>query len=185
MSDHPVRPFVFLDRDGTLIEERHYLSDPAQVTLCPGAATGLRHLQQAGYRLVVISNQSGIARGYFTDAQLHAVNARMAELLRENNVTLDGIYWCPHSPHEGCNCRKPRPGMVHQTLCDLGGTLTGAVVVGDKECDIQLARNLGIPPMLVRTGYGRATEATFSIAPEFVADDLSAVATHLLRSASE
>lgn len=180
-----LQPFVFLDRDGTIVKERHYLCDPDQVVLCAGAAEGLRRLQSAGHRLVVVTNQSGIARGYFTEAQFHAVNRRMQELLSQHHVSLDAIYWCPHGPDANCDCRKPRPGMVQGALRDLGGILGGAVVIGDKECDLQLAHNLDLPAILVRTGYGRETETALTAPPTFVADDLAAAADFLLNSANE
>lgn len=177
--DAATRPFLFLDRDGTIIEDRHFLGDPAGVALCPGAAEGLARLQHA-YRLVVVSNQSGIARGLLTAAQVGGVNARLTEVLREAQVELAGIYWCPHGPDDGCDCRKPLPGMIRRAQRELGGDLRGAAVVGDRPADLQLARNLGLPALFVQTGPGRETAAALALKPELVADDLRAVAAHLL-----
>lgn len=174
------RPFVFLDRDGTIIEDRHFLADPAGVSLCPGAAEGLRRLQQAGRRLVVISNQSGVGRGLFSEDAVRAVNERMVALLREAGVTLDGIYWCPHAPDSNCDCRKPKPGQIHRAVRELGGDLRGACVIGDRAADLDLARNLDLPAVLVRTGYGRETEAALTRPPACVVASLNSAADFLL-----
>ncbi|NHZ48831.1 HAD-IIIA family hydrolase, partial [Nitratidesulfovibrio liaohensis] len=116
---------VLLDRDGTVIEDRHYLSDPSGVTLLPGAARGLAALAAAGARLFLVTNQSGIARGYFTEADLHACNARLDELLGEHGVSLADTAFCPHGPDDGCACRKPAPGMW-LTLRDRHGLCAAA-----------------------------------------------------------
>ncbi|MBK8476491.1 MAG: HAD-IIIA family hydrolase [Opitutaceae bacterium] len=163
-----------------MIEDRHFLADPAGVALCPGAAEGLLRLQRAGRRLVVISNQSGVGRGLFTEEAVRAVNDRMVELLREAGVTLAGVYWCPHAPDAECDCRKPKPGQIHRALRELGGDLCGACVIGDRAADIDLAHNLGLTAVLVRTGYGRATEAALTTPPNFIADDLTAAADFFL-----
>jgi D-glycero-D-manno-heptose 1,7-bisphosphate phosphatase len=153
------RPYILLDRDGTVIAEKHYLSDPAQVELLPGAADGLRLLQEAGYGLVLITNQSGIGRGMFTQQDLERVHARLEELLAAEGVHLDGIYSCPHAPEEDCDCRKPRTKLVRDAARDFGFNLTETWVVGDKLADIDLARNAGARSILVRTGYGQDAEA--------------------------
>jgi histidinol-phosphate phosphatase family protein len=145
-------PFVFLDRDGTLIEDRHYLADPAGVTLLPGVAEGLRLLRDAERRLVVLTNQSGVGRGFFTEAHVHAVHERMVELLLAKGVALDAIYFCPHAPEAACPCRKPAPGLALRALRDLGGSLAGAAMIGDRAVDIQLARNTGVTAVLVGDG---------------------------------
>src|SRR5438128_1943812 len=102
------RPLVLLDRDGTLIEEGHYLTDPKQVRLLRGVPDGLRRLKRAGFRIVVISNQSGVERGFITLAQLGRVNRRFLQLLKQKRAPVDGLYWCPHSPARRCTCRKPK-----------------------------------------------------------------------------
>jgi D-glycero-D-manno-heptose 1,7-bisphosphate phosphatase len=145
-------PFVFLDRDGTIIEDRHYLADPDGVVLMPGAIEGLRLLREAGRRLVVVTNQSGIGRGLFTEAQMHAVHARLRAVLRAGGVELDAICWCPHGPEAACTCRKPATGQIERALAELGGSLAGAAVIGDRAADIQLARNAGITAVLVGAG---------------------------------
>jgi histidinol-phosphate phosphatase family protein len=173
-------PFIFLDRDGTLIVEKHYLADPAGVELCTGAAEGLQRLQAAGFRFVMVSNQSGIARGILTEAQVCAVNSRMAELLAPHGVAFAAMYWCPHGPTEECSCRKPRPGMIHRAVSKLGGDLRGAWVIGDRGADLDLARGAGLPSLLVRTGYGCETEFRLLERPTGIVDNLAAAADFIL-----
>lgn len=167
---------VALDRDGTVIEERPYLSDPEQVALLPRAAPGLRALQALGFRLVLISNQSGVGRGYFTLAQVEAVNRRVFQLLAREGVTLDGAYICPHAPWAGCPCRKPATGLLERGARELGTSPRGAFVIGDKECDIEMGRRAGASTLLVRTGWGRQTEREGEVRPDFVVDDLGEAA---------
>jgi D-glycero-D-manno-heptose 1,7-bisphosphate phosphatase len=136
---------VLLDRDGTLIVHKPYLSDPDEVELLPGTVEGLRLLKEAGFLLAVVSNQSGVGRGYFGAEQVEAVNARLSELLRAEGISLDGVYWCPHRPDEGCACRKPKTGMLLQACADLGVDVADCTVVGDSDCDVALAHVLGLP----------------------------------------
>ncbi len=152
-------PTIFLDRDGTIIVEKHYLSDPAQVELEAGAGQGLKLLCDLGLSLVVVSNQSGIGRGKFGLEAAHAVNARVAELLAEHGVTIAGWYMCPHAPGTDCNCRKPQPGMALQAHQELNVPLQGAYVIGDKRIDVELGQAIGGTGLLVTTGHGREDEA--------------------------
>lgn len=142
---------ALLDRDGTVIEHVHYLSDPEQVQLRPGTVAGLLELKRRNYRLVLVSNQSGVGRGYFPEAAVLAVNQRMQELLRPHGAELELLLYCPHTPQDNCACRKPRPGMALQACQLLGASLEGAIVVGDSDCDMELARALGLPGYRVRT----------------------------------
>ena len=176
------KQYVLLDRDGTMIVEREYLADPAGVTLLPRTVEGLRTLQTAGFGLIVVTNQSGIGRGFFDEAALAAVHARMRELLAGENIALDGIYYCPHVDDDGCNCRKPRTGLAEQAGRELGFDAAQTYVVGDKAIDVELAEALGAVSILVRTGYGAATERKGNCRPDYVADDLSAAADAILRS---
>jgi histidinol-phosphate phosphatase family protein len=150
------RPTVFLDRDGTIIVERHYLSDPALVELEAGAAQGLKLLQDLGHPLVVVSNQSGIGRGKFALDDAHAVNARVAELLAEHGVTIAGWYMCPHAPDTDCRCRKPLTGMPEQARAELGLSWLDCYVIGDKRIDVELGQAIGGTGLLVTTGHGQA-----------------------------
>lgn len=164
--------FALLDRDGTINVEREYLSDPAGVALLPNAAAGLRRLRALGFGLIVISNQSGVARGYFTPADVDAVNARLTALLRAEGVILDGIYVCPHGPDAGCACRKPAPGLIQDAARAHGFDPRDCVMIGDKALDIETGKRVGARTVLVRTGYGREVEARADVRPDRVADDL-------------
>ena len=108
--------YIILDRDGTLIEEKNYLHDPDQVSLLPGVIEGLKKLASAGYKFIVLTNQSGIGRGYFKESDMFAVNERLSFILSSEGIEITKFYYCPHKPEEGCRCRKPKPGMVHRLV---------------------------------------------------------------------
>lgn len=171
-----LRPAAFVDRDGTINVERHYLRSPAELELIPGAAEGLKALQGQGFALVVLTNQSGVARRYFTLDALAAVHRRLAGMLAAEGVTLDGIYICPHGPADDCDCRKPKPGMARQAAADLGLDPGRSVMIGDKMADIGLGRAIGARTVLVRTGHGLREETEAAPFADFVADDLLAAA---------
>ena len=172
------RPFVLLDRDGTLIEERHYLADPAGVVLLPGAVEGLRALQAEGFALVLATNQAGIGRGLFSEASLAAVHARLEALLAAEGIRLSGIFYCPHHPDAGCGCRKPATGLAEQAAAALGPGAAPVAVLGDKRSDVELARALHVPAVLVTTGYG-AAELEAGVRPDYVVDSLEEAASIL------
>lgn len=142
---------ALLDRDGTLIEHVHYLHDPEQVRLLPGTVEGLLALKRLNFRLVMVSNQSGVGRGYFDEEAVRAVNERMQDLLRPHGAELEVLLYCPHAPETKCDCRKPGPGMAIEACRLLQTTLDGAIVVGDSDCDMQLAEGLGLPGYRVGT----------------------------------
>jgi phosphoheptose isomerase len=162
--------FVVLDRDGTLVVERHYLSTPEQVELIPGVAGGLRLLREMGLGLVVITNQSGIGRGFFDATRLSLVHDRMLELLAAEGIHLDGIYVCPHTPEDDCLCRKPKPGLLQRAASELAFAPEAAFVIGDKSCDIDLGRRVGATTFLVRTGYGAQVASDPMVTPDHVVD---------------
>lgn len=166
------RRFVALDRDGTLIVERHYLSDPSEVELLPDVARGLRLLRDLGLGLVVVTNQSAVGRGLIDIAQLTRIHRRLCDLLQAAGADVDAIYYCPHTPDDGCACRKPRTGMLEQAAQDLGFALRESFVVGDKACDIELGRQVGATTFLVRTGYGAAVAAAEEVNPCHVVDGI-------------
>lgn len=172
------RFLVLLDRDGTLIEDRDYLDDPAGVALLPGAAEGLKALQAGGAVLAVVSNQSGIGRGYYTKATADRVNARLQEILREHGVALVGIFICPHAPDAHCKCRKPATGLLEQASAATGLPLPEAYMIGDKASDIEAGQAAGCTTVLVRTGYGEASRSCCT--PDAVVDDLAAAARWIL-----
>jgi len=148
---------VILDRDGTIVVDRDYLDDPAQLEFLPGALEGLRLLRERGYRLVVVTNQSGVGRGRFPLARVEEIHARLGELLREAGAAIDAFYYCPHRPEDRCECRKPKPRLVLQAAADLGFEPAASVVIGDKSSDIELGRKLGATTMLVST-TGRTSD---------------------------
>ncbi|NPB09156.1 MAG: D-glycero-beta-D-manno-heptose 1,7-bisphosphate 7-phosphatase [Thermodesulfobacteria bacterium] len=184
-----MKPVVFLDRDGTIIEEVGYLRRPEEVKLLPRVPEALRLLKEAGLALVVITNQSGIARGYFDEETLARIHERLKELLAEHGVELDGIYYCPHHPEEGCSCRKPKTGLAERAAKELGLDLKRAFVVGDRDVDVALGKNLGATSVLVLTGYGRRDlsrllhregKALACVTPDIVAEDLWQAAQKIL-----
>jgi D-glycero-D-manno-heptose 1,7-bisphosphate phosphatase len=171
------RAAVFLDRDGTIIEEAEYLADPHGVVLLPGAAEALRELSAAGYPLVVVTNQSGIARGLYSEDEFRAVQARLDAALAERGVQLDAVLHCPHHPDftGPCDCRKPALGMYRQAQEALGLDLAASIYAGDRLSDVLPALETGGAGYLVRTGYG-TVEAERVPAGIEVIDDLPALA---------
>ncbi len=141
--------FVLLDRDGTIMEDRQYVGNPQDVALLPLAGEGLRLLRHAGWRLVVVSNQSGVGRGFFRMEDVARVHRRLEELLAEEGVEIDAFYVCPHLPEEGCSCRKPRPGMGLRAMEDFRFSPSQGLVVGDRESDVLFGRNLGMRAVLL------------------------------------
>ena len=157
-QSHPSRA-VFLDRDGTLIYNVHYCRDPEQVRLLPGVAEGLGWLQEAGYRLIVITNQSGVARGYVTERQLGRVNGRLRRLLAAEGILITAIYYCPHhpegtcSPYAGpCLCRKPEPGLLLRAGVEWGIALARSWYVGDILADVEAGNRAGCRTVLIDLG---------------------------------
>jgi len=179
MSD----PAIFLDRDGTIIRDCDYLSDPDAVAFLPGAAEALRRFQEMGFRLFILTNQSGIGRGYFTEDDMHAVHARLTERLTAEGIRVEKIYACPHAPDAaGCTCRKPATGMIEQATTEFDLDLSASYVVGDKQSDVELARAAGCVPVLVRTGYGRQNEENLAagLKGTVVCDDLAGAVRYIL-----
>ncbi len=170
------RRYVLLDRDGTIVAEKGYLSRPDQLELLPGAVDGLLALTRLGLGLVVITNQSGIGRGFFSLKDLQRVHQHLGSMLAESGVHLDGIYTCPHLPEDDCPCRKPRVGLVRQAEAELGFEAPGGYMVGDKLLDLELGRAVGARSILVRTGYGRHWENLPNIPADAVVDNLAAAA---------
>lgn len=170
------RRFVVLDRDGTINVERQYLSDPGQVELIPGAASALRQLSGMGLGLVVVTNQSAVARGFFDQARLALIHQRLRELLDAEGVQLDGIYVCPHIPEDNCPCRKPRSGLLELAAQELKFDPQACFVIGDKAIDIELGQRVGAMTFLVRTGYGAHVAVETTITPDYVVDDVWAAA---------
>lgn len=179
------RRFVVLDRDGTINVEREYLSHPDQLELLPGAVHGLRHLVKLGMGLIIITNQSGVGRGYFDLARLDLIHQRMCELLAAEDIKLDGIYFCPHHPSAGCSCRKPQPELLEKAANEHHFKSSEAFVIGDKVIDIELGQKVGATTLLVRTGYGAQVETQMGAIWDHAVDDLANAAVvidHLLNT---
>ncbi|MDG1892636.1 MAG: HAD family hydrolase [Verrucomicrobiota bacterium] len=170
MSD--CRKAVFLDRDGTLNMEKSYLSDPDQLVLFPEVIPALKKLQEARYLLFIVTNQSGIGRGYYTEADMHRVNERLLTQVKSAGVHFSQIYFSPESPDIPSRGRKPSPQFLHDAARDFNITLADSYMVGDKLSDIECGWNAGVKAsILVRTGYGRETEEGL----DHCRDDLSVV----------
>lgn len=179
--DRQNKKYVLLDRDGTIIVNKHYQKDPDETELLPNAREGLDRLREEGFGLVLTTNQSGIGRGKLTRADLAAVNRRMIGLLGGGDDYFDGIYYCPHVPEDDCTCRKPRPGLLELASYDLGFAMPECYVVGDREIDIEVGEAVGASTILVRTGYGREVEEEELVEPDHVADDLVDAAAWIIR----
>ncbi len=180
---HAPRPAAFLDRDGTLVVEKGYLAHPDELELLPGAVRGLTRLRDTGYLLVVVSNQAGVGRGYFPLARVYEVMGSLRRQLRGHGLELDAVYFCPHVPDAGCDCRKPSPGLLRQAARNLGIALKQSVMIGDKRLDVETGHRAKALGILVRTGYGGEEERVADTAetpPDFVAGDLADAAEWLM-----
>jgi D,D-heptose 1,7-bisphosphate phosphatase len=173
---------VFLDRDGTLNHDPGYIGDPEMFRFLPGVLDALKRLKDAGYLIFVISNQSGIARGFFGVDALRRIHDRMAAGLRERGVAFDGIYYCPHHPDAQCPCRKPSPRMVLDAAESYAVDLGRSYFIGDRISDVETGKNAGCATVLVLTGAGEETRAALKAdrLPDHIAADLSAAADWIL-----
>jgi D-glycero-D-manno-heptose 1,7-bisphosphate phosphatase len=177
------RPAVFMDRDGTLSHEVGYVNHVSRFRLYPWAVDAVRLANRSGFVAVVVTNQAGVARGYFPETVIHEVHASLAASMAAGNARLDGIYFCPHHPSAGeppyrkdCNCRKPRPGLVDRAVADLDIDLPRSFVIGDRLGDLELAWRVGARGVLVKSGYGLGEltyhAPTWPRQPDLVAENL-------------
>jgi histidinol-phosphate phosphatase family protein len=185
-----LQPAVFLDKDGTLVRDVPYNVDPRLIELAPGAGKGLLRLAESGFSLVVVSNQSGVARGLFEEKALDAVEARLRQLLEEIPVELAGFYYCPHHPEgtvdeyrTACTCRKPAPGMLLQAARDLALDLSRSWLIGDILDDIEAGRSAGCRTVLVDAGHETEWLSGPSRIPHYIATDLADAAGFIARAA--
>jgi len=177
---------VFLDRDGVINQDRAgWVRSWEEFVFLDGAAQALARLRRAGASLVVVSNQSLIGRGIGSAEAVDEVNRLMAAALEEAGAGLEGIFICPHAPEDGCDCRKPKPGLIFQAARTLGLTLEGGWLIGDAERDIRAGQAAGLRTILVRTGKGAATESRALVRPEAVVDDLGRAADYLLQGKND
>jgi D-glycero-D-manno-heptose 1,7-bisphosphate phosphatase len=173
---------IFLDRDGTINEDVNFLSKPEQLILIDSSAEAIKEANELGLKVIVFTNQSGIARGYFTEDDLHKVHKRLDELLAQKGAKIDAYYYCPHHPVEGngeykveCECRKPKDGMLQRASREQNIDLKKSFVIGDRCIDVQAGKTAGATTILVLTGYGRdeykkCKDENFE--PDFVAENL-------------
>jgi D-glycero-D-manno-heptose 1,7-bisphosphate phosphatase len=189
-ATHPNRRAVFLDRDGTVLEEAGYLDRLERLVFFPFAIDAIRLLNRAGYAVVIITNQSGVGRGMYEEAFVVRAHEVVDEQVKAGGGRIDAFYYCPHHPaaeieryRRDCDCRKPAAGMLRAAAADLGLDLSRSFAVGDKWTDVQAGLAAGSKGILVRTGYGRSSEASprGNVAPAFVADDLIAATSWILR----
>lgn len=187
---------VFLDRDGTVTEEVGYLTDLGRLKLISGAGAAIKRLNEAGFKVVLVTNQSGVARGYFSESLVQEAHHLLEKMLAEHGAALDGIYYCPHHPTAGnsrytmvCNCRKPGTGLIETAAKDMNIDLKRSYMVGDKWSDVEMGQRAGMKSLLVKTGFapndpGNLRPAHVN-APDFVAHDLAEAVEWILQSMSE
>jgi D-glycero-D-manno-heptose 1,7-bisphosphate phosphatase len=186
-----LRPAIFMDRDGTLSHEVGYVNHPSRFELFPWSIDAVRLVNRAGWAAVVVTNQAGVARGYFPEAVIHEVHAGMNAAMQAGGARFDGVYFCPHHPSVGeppyrldCDCRKPRPGLLKRAAAELDVDLARSWVVGDRHGDLQLAWNVGAKGALVKSGYGLGEWTYHAPAwrrpPELVAEQLLDAVTRIL-----
>ena len=182
-----LRAAVFLDRDGTICEQAGYLNHVSRFRMFPFAAAALQRLNDAGFAVIVVSNQSGVARGYFPESLVQQVNQVMVQQLNEDGAKVDAVYYCPHASSDNCNCRKPKTGMLERAASEHCIDLQRSFVVGDRHGDIQLAHKASARGILVRTGYGEGElawhAAKWPAPPDFIAENLSQAVDWILRQA--
>jgi len=183
-----------MDRDGTLTDEVGYVNHPSRLRVLPRSAEAIRRLNAAGMPAVVVTNQAGLARGYFSEEVLNLVHDALVGQLAQAGARLDGIYVCPHHPTEGqppyrarCECRKPKPGLLRRAAEEMGLDLSRSTMIGDKPSDLVPGREVGAATVLVLTGYGRGEweyhRQTFEVKPDYVAEDLLDAVEWILASA--
>lgn len=161
---------IILDRDGTIIEEKEYLNDPSGIEFICGSIEGLEILQRMGFKLVIITNQSGISRGFITEEQLHSIHKKLVNELNKKGVFIDGIYFSPDLPEDESQTRKPNTGLIDRAVRELSLQLDGSYCIGDKRDDIEMGKKRGLKTILVLTGYGFKTKGT--VEPHYIANNL-------------
>ena len=185
------RRAVFIDRDGTISEEVGYVNHPSRYRVFPYSAEAVRTLNEAGWLAILVTNQAGVARGYFAEEMIGSVHNLLRQELERGGARLDAIYYCPHHPSVGdapyrldCDCRKPRPGLIHRAAEDFEIDLARSWMVGDRYGDMELAHNAGVRAAFVLSGYGRGEyefqRAAWRREPDLVAEDLLEAARRIV-----
>jgi D-glycero-D-manno-heptose 1,7-bisphosphate phosphatase len=176
MNPEQPQKTVFLDRDGTLIEEVDFLSRLDDLRLFPFTREAVGLLRSNGYRLIVVTNQSGIGRGLFDEEAMHSIHQ---QIQKELEGAIDGFYFCPHLPDAGCRCRKPNPGMIEVAKNDFSIDMSRSWVIGDKDLDVELGLNIGLRTVMVETGYGKEQGPTLKREPERIVANLLEAARYI------
>jgi len=178
---------VFLDRDGTIIEDTGYISTPAQIKFIPGSIAAIKKLNQAGYKVIVITNQSGVARGLFSEDMLQTIDKVVHRQILNGHAQVDGFYYCPHHPEHGvypykqkCDCRKPEIGLIKKAVKEHQIELDGSWLVGDHSCDIAAGQKAGVQTVFVLTGHGAKERENLPAKPGHTAADLAAAVKYIL-----
>ena len=169
METKTKRPAVFVDRDGTLIEEVNFLSRVEDLRLFPYTHESIKKLKDAGYLVIVVTNQSGIGRNIFEESAMHAIHD---DIQRQLDGMVDAFYFCPHLPCDGCACRKPSLGMIESAVRDFEIDLPNSWMVGDKKIDVETGRNAGMRSAMVMTGYGQVHSKQLEFSPDVIAENL-------------
>ena len=179
---------IFLDRDGVINKDHDYVCRIADFEFIPKAVEGLKKLQEVGYKLIIISNQSGIARDYYQEKDVKILHEYMLNELNKKSVQIDKIYYCPHHPSDGngkyttdCDCRKPKPGLIKKAVQEFNIDLKQSFFIGDKTADIQTGKNAGCATVLVKTGYG-GRDKVYEVKPDFIFNNLFEAAEHIVAS---
>ena len=172
---------IFVDRDGTINEEIHYLHEPEKFKLLPNVIEGLKKFQTMGFRIIVITNQPGIGFGYYTKEDFFRVNKKMLSILSKTGILVDKIYFCPHTKAEGCDCRKPGQALIERARVEMNLDLNACVIVGDRTSDIEAGKRAGMSTVLVKSGAGGKDDA-FEAKADFIAEDLLDAAHYILKN---
>lgn len=178
---------VFLDRDGTIIEDVGYMNSPEQIQFIPGSIEAIKKLKEAGYKVVVITNQAGIARGLITEDMLQTIDKVLHKWILNGGTHLDGIYYCPHHPEHGvypykqvCECRKPHPGLIRKAQKDLNIDLSQSFMIGDKATDVEAGKRAGTKTIFVMTGRGKNEKEKIVEKPDHIAENLNQAVNWIL-----
>ena len=175
---------VFIDRDGTIAKDVPYCSNPEHFELLPEVAEGIRRLNNHGFKVIVVTNQSGIARGYFNEDMLSRIHDKMHSELAKSDAHVDAIYYCPHHPDDNCECRKPKSKMLLQAASDLNINLEQSYVIGDNDMDIEMGKNVGCKTILIAR-KNKERESDKVLCPDYVTSSVSTAAQWIIDSLSK
>jgi len=174
---------VFIDRDGTINVNVEYLDNPENFQMYPGVGEGIKTLKDHGFQIIVITNQSGIARGYFNKETLDKIHERMKKELSEHETSVDAIYYCPHHPDEKCNCRKPNTGLFDQAVKDYNIDVTESFIIGDRMLDVEAGHKVGLKTLLVPEDKRKVEEEMkqSNVKPDFYCEDFTKCVKHIIK----